>query len=378
LAYAALLLDEKQQVLNGMGRDGGNSLFNHKLLLGLCVTSAFALSCGRSTNFIYHQTEEIKYGHEYDHNLKELQGSNKVDILFVIDNSGSMPPHNANLAKNAGKFMDEFVKSSRLDWRVGMVSSDENQPAFLPLSGPDILDKTAKDPVNTFKAAVAKLSSAGGGGETPFATSIKQLTANPGFLRPNTTLGIIMITDAAEQSRMGVGGYPGDQFVKDVLALPAMKDSKLVVYGVLGTGEFGCQMTEENTEKYTGTPYEKAITLTDGHVYVLCKDFGQDLADLSKDLVTRIERPYIQLLDRPFLKSVQVIYKDVALAGGEKDKGGYWMYDYDLNRIVFHSLDFAPGENEFVTIKYDAHPIKPGEPNQQVEETKKLPTAVAR
>ena len=33
-----------------------------------------------------------------------------VDILFVIDNSGSMQPHQANLSNNVNRFIQSFVK----------------------------------------------------------------------------------------------------------------------------------------------------------------------------------------------------------------------------------------------------------------------------
>ena len=73
---------------------------------------------------------------------------------------------------------------------------------------------------------------------------------------------------------------------------------------------------------------------------------------MLEDLVTRVERPYIALKERPLTSSIRVTYKGAILSGGLLEDGGYWIYDFDLNRIVFHNLNFAPGDTEEVTVSY--------------------------
>src|SRR3954469_18675110 len=47
-----------------------------------------------------------------------------VDILFVIDNSGSMGSHQANLAQNIGLFIDQIKKNVNLNFHIGVISTD--------------------------------------------------------------------------------------------------------------------------------------------------------------------------------------------------------------------------------------------------------------
>src|SRR5690349_494813 len=48
----------------------------------------------------------------------------KVDILFVVDNSGSMGTHQQNLSANVSKFTQAFIKGSILDYNIGIVTTD--------------------------------------------------------------------------------------------------------------------------------------------------------------------------------------------------------------------------------------------------------------
>ncbi len=54
---------------------------------------------------------------------------------------------------------------------------------------------------------------------------------------------------------------------------------------------------------------------------------------------------------RPKPGTLFVRYKGQDLPGGPKEDGGYWFYDFELNAIVFHDLDFAPGDTEQVEIE---------------------------
>ncbi len=49
-----------------------------------------------------------------------------VDILFVIDNSGSMAPDQENLARNIDAFID-VIAGGTLDYRIGIVTTDLGQ-----------------------------------------------------------------------------------------------------------------------------------------------------------------------------------------------------------------------------------------------------------
>lgn len=45
----------------------------------------------------------------------------KVNVLFVVDNSGSMKSHQEKLKANIGLFADKFFNNPRIDYRIGVV-----------------------------------------------------------------------------------------------------------------------------------------------------------------------------------------------------------------------------------------------------------------
>jgi hypothetical protein len=123
---------------------------------------------------------------------------------------------------------------------------------------------------------------------------------------------------------------------------------------VLEAYDMGCTSSGEGRWDYSGSPYEQVVKATDGKAYKLCdQQYGRDLSDIGKDLLRRLEKPKIHLQTRPKPRSIVVRFKGKVLPGGRKEDGGYWLYDYENNAIVFHDLDFAPNESDTVEIEVD-------------------------
>lgn len=51
------------------------------------------------------------------------QAASKIDVLWVVDNSGSMAPRQDNLGRNFSSFIDLFTRSS-IDFRIGVTTTD--------------------------------------------------------------------------------------------------------------------------------------------------------------------------------------------------------------------------------------------------------------
>jgi len=79
----------------------------------------------------------------------QIEFNPQVDILFVLDNSGSMRDHQTRLAANVDKFIEAFGRDELIDYHVGIVSVSDSfrqnpeaphywQPGRLrPLTSPD-------------------------------------------------------------------------------------------------------------------------------------------------------------------------------------------------------------------------------------------------
>ena len=51
----------------------------------------------------------------------QAAGDPKVNVLFVVDNSGSMKGYQQKLSRNMRLFTDKFFANSRIDYRIGVV-----------------------------------------------------------------------------------------------------------------------------------------------------------------------------------------------------------------------------------------------------------------
>src|SRR5262249_25020223 len=155
-------------------------------------------------------------------------GSSKIDILFMVDNSGSMAEEHANVAANAGAFID-LIAATPADFRIALVTTDmfngppkpgggrfwscsttirgcENFPC--PAAGnPKILDRNTPNLKDVFAANVCSLGTGGDGFEKGLAAVEAALTPplidneNSGFLRNDALLGVVYVSDEEDCSR---------------------------------------------------------------------------------------------------------------------------------------------------------------------------------
>jgi hypothetical protein len=313
------------------------------------LTLLVLLSCGRNTDFLHHivptpPPELLSKSYP----VKELVGDSRVDILWVIDNSGSMYEDQMEVIRNTKVFMDEFTLKTVVDWKMGLISTDQNGRPYVGFPGTPALDKKSPDPVGVFQAAVGNLGTSGSAEEMLYTPVKKALTSHPDFLRDDAMLAIIHISDAPEQS----WDLTSQEFL-DFLAIEKGDLVRVLGYGVLWPEEWCPQFSGDDLFTFAGSKYEELFSAIKGKTYPLCNmDFGRDLADLGKDIVKRITSPRIPLTKRPKVSTIRVIYKDQDLPGGLKEEGGFWIYDFGLNAILFHDLDFAPGDKEEVKVEY--------------------------
>ncbi len=160
------------------------------------------------------------------------EGCNKVDFLFVIDNSSSMEPHQANLVANFPGFISgiEGALDSASDYQVGVITTDAyafNVPqcqqlgALVVQTGGASSSNMACGPydegfnfmtdeddlVETFSCA-AEVGSGGSGNEQPMLALANAVTrahgdndeCNEGFLRDDSLLVVVIIGNENDNS----------------------------------------------------------------------------------------------------------------------------------------------------------------------------------
>ena len=276
--------------------------------------------------------------------IREAVRETKVDILWVIDNSGSMSTFQTAVINNTGVFMQEFVKDN-LQWSMGLISTDVLDPPFIGFTPTTLLNYLTPNGIVLFQSAVRRLGVGGSGYEETFDPIEKHLNAYPSFIRKDAYLAIISVTDADEQSNMNSQEFL--QYIATKKGVP----NRTIFYGALGATDLGCRDGEG--WNYAFSKYETVVQATGGKVFPICTPtFGKDLAALGNDLVRWVSRPMVRLTKRPKVSSIRVLFEGRLLPGGFKEDGGYWFYDFDANALVFHDMDFAPDNDDVVDVSY--------------------------
>ena len=287
-----------------------------------------------------------------------------IDMVWIIDNSGSMQSYQNQVIMNTDAFMKQFLKQG-FSWKMGLISTSLNEPPYVGFKGTPKLDESVPSPVNVFTTAVKRLGTNGDGTERTFSPILKALKNDPMFSRPDVPIAFIMVTDAEEQS-----GLAAEKFIQELQGLLGQK--KYFAYGVFAAKDLKCS-SAEGPWLYKGSPYEKFINSASiGKVFPLCQDFGNTIASIGYQIATQIQVPtpvppppppvitkvkiqhsVVYLTKRPKVSTLKVFYQGKPLLSGRKENGGWWIYDQSLNAVVFNSLAFSTNERDSVKIIFD-------------------------
>jgi hypothetical protein len=81
------------------------------------------------------------------------QAASKIDVLWLIDDSGSMAPRQENLAKNFQAFINEFTRN-KIDYRIAVTTTDVFKEAGRFVGSPPVLNPQTPNVVSAFAANV--------------------------------------------------------------------------------------------------------------------------------------------------------------------------------------------------------------------------------
>jgi hypothetical protein len=220
----------------------------------------FAQGC-QSYPFVYRPNQRVAGTTVDEISLRAAD----TDVLFVIDNSGSMEEEQNNVIRNTAVFINELSQSDNA-YRVGIITTDaldQGHPgldggrlrmhratqAALNAASCGITPDTSAEPyldrpdpadtqveakrcrlVEDFKATVASLGTGGSGTECGLAAAKMALdpnnsvtrTANAGFLRADADLAVIYMSDEEDCSfdSYASSGYQIECYANKDQAIP--------------------------------------------------------------------------------------------------------------------------------------------------------------
>ena len=317
----------------------------------------------------------------------KLAGNPKADIIWVVDESGSMSDNLQDIVNNANDFFSRAIKSG-LDFRMGVAGvADPNDTN--PFQGPVVVGKFCSDaganpgPLpgfgdggpdrflmpneqSKFKDCVANPPFHEGGSEYGLAHAydgvlrhLPRKAGDPTKIRPDATLVVIFATDEMPKELKG-GKYRGvqgptvksgqcnltgddqkkvDGYLKPWLNLFRGQDGKYGAQGKAQVHLIGGLCTSGDCSPEIGHGYLELVKATGGITADICqKNLGQSL-QIIIDTITGAASPAV----------LQYVPISASIAVAIDDK--------KLNRSRVVGFDFVGASNSLVFVGV---PIQPG------------------
>jgi hypothetical protein len=266
----------------------------------------------------------------------------KVDILFVVDDSGSMASHQRNLATNVAKFTSTFTKSSVLDYNIGIVTTDMTGSSWgsrkvccgKMVGSTRIVNKNTPNADQTLARNLI-VGTDGSASEASFDPVVAALSAplltgwNNGFYRPDASLVIIFLTDAEDQS----DNVDAAGLYRFLLNLKHGNASKLLSYGVLvpTNDTLDCNRDDGYSSPRRIESFLAMVPNNKNNIMNICDpDYGTRLASMAKDIVDKVGN-IIYLSRAPDFLSIRVSYGNIELP---QDYHKGWSFDPKKNAIM--------------------------------------------
>mgnify|MGYP001368589596 CR=1 FL=1 len=262
------------------------------------------------------------------HNQEEIP---VLDILWVVDNSGSMNPHQTNLSLNIGSFMSAFVATGA-DYNMAVITTDDYRFST-------IVTPWSTDPEGQL-ASLVVTGVMGHGMEKGLKMAESSLShaayAGPGgnFFRSSAKLVLIFVSDEPDHS----GSWSSYLSFFDALKTPG----NFIPYGVIGDPPGGCTNQSGHGGAQYGRGYWDIINHYGGSWYSICaSDWGVQLQDLADEVAGR--RMFVLEEGDPIVDTIEVS------VNGQVSP--HWEYDEDTNSVVF-AEGHVPEEGQTIDIDY--------------------------
>jgi len=299
----------------------------------------------------------------YEDLFHQGDGGRPVDILWVVDNSGSMIDEIQRVKDEFDSFLGDFVALG-LDFHLGAVTTDMEAPSESgQLQGsPTWIDQDTPNPYDKFGATIDDIYNHKGspneaGLDAAKAALSDPLTsnANAGFLRTRNDDGdevathVIVVSDEDDYSSINTTGFiswmDSLESDPDLSALSA-------ICGDPGATMFdgGCTEWDGMTmySAMAGTTYYDVSVATGGHWSSICTaSFAEELEYLS--LVSQGMTAEFLLTHVP--SSIALTTVDVNGATESYSAIDGWTWSSITNAVIFHG-DAIPEPSATIRVSY--------------------------
>lgn len=306
--------------------------------------------------------------------------NSKIDIMWVIDNSGSMETSQNNIADNFNSFIQDF-STKNLDFKISVIDTGAWQTQFTgnnsqsrfrdgagsTHTGIFVIDPSTPNLINTFKTNV-KLGINGTGDERTHS-SVKQALLNPlnaGFVRPDSHFAIVMLTDEDDFSHdsnasighnyndpslIPISNYVSflDQYTNSSGATRRYSVSSVSILdqaceNLLNSGQFSGRIIAQRVNAL--------VDATGGVKGSLCGNFATTLNSIATNIIELSTQFFLNR--EPIPETIKVYVNNLLVPAGTSNG---WTYNATANSVVFHG-SAIPAQGSMINVQFDPKGIK--------------------
>ncbi|MCK6550561.1 choice-of-anchor D domain-containing protein [Myxococcota bacterium] len=274
-----------------------------------------------------------------------------IDLLLVVDDSGSMAEEQAALAQTAATLL-AVADASGADYHIGVTTTDPGgngaPPAGSLRGTPAIITAASATRVSDLQSAIDRGTNGSAVEQGLFGTA--QAVTNPvllngtnaGFLRANAELVVLVLSDEEDQSPDSVASY-----VSQLRTRPIGLAGEVRVYSISG-GPTGCSGVGGSAQ--AGLRYIEAATLTGGFDRSICDvNYTQTITEIATAVFESSGRVF-PFASTPAPGSIEVFVDNVAIPARTGTVAA-WGADYVDGNLVFSETG-APAPTSTVRIEY--------------------------
>ncbi len=293
-----------------------------------------------------------------------------VDVLFVVDNSGSMGEEQRNLSDNFDTFIAGAERFEN-NYQLGVVTTDMQNDAHQGrLVAPRVMER-GPGIEGQFQDAI-RVGTNGAGEERGLEASQRALSdplafdtgvmcggdadcqepdtciegvcggQNRGFLREEAVLEVVYVSDEDDQSTAALDFYV--DFLKSIKGF--RNESRMHAHAIVGAADGrAANCASDDGDASAGRRYVEVANRTGGQVHSICEgDFGRALRSIGNQAFGG-ERQFV--LSRPAVRASI----EVTVDGQRVDDR--WVFDEETNSIIFNENQ-EPEAGQRIRATYEA------------------------
>lgn len=320
----------------------------------------------------------------------------KIDVMWVVDQSGSMASSQQNLANNFPSFINNFT-SKGYDFQIAVTTTDAflSLPAWTPYynqmptpsyywgrpqaekawwrngtvgspSGFSIINMITPNLVDVF-IDNALQGTNGHGDERSFQSMRAALESpgNAGFARPGGFLAVILLTDEDDFSHNGTGAttsytgalHPVADYVSFLDGFTGSSGaSRKYSVNTISVNSQACLDSIFNGAQKIGVRVGQLADATGGIKGNLCGNFATELDLIAKSIVELSTQFYLN--GDPVASSIRVFVDGVEVPNLDNNPAGNggWSYNEPANSVMFHG-NYIPPQSASINITFDPETI---------------------